>query len=1187
MFVSPAIYWMTQPLRTSFICKYLTAALIFLSLHAGNAFAQCPTLIDGTGNPSANPYWVSCTGGNYTLFLQSQTAIGPFSVDFGDGSPVVTGPGLTPPAFLTHTYLAATDTFIVTLTETSTGCVLTGVVVMEVTPSASIQIPSGNPVYGCAPASFAFINASTNISETTVFSWDFGDGSPVLTFNYTNWQDTIYHTYLPGTVNCNVAVTLTAENYCNAGNPSVNTYQPIQVWDRDDAQITPSATLLCYPDTVVHFDNTTTLNCFALGNNSQRYEFWNFGDYWGLGYDSIVQWQPFNPPIRPGYNIAYPGIGSYTAMLIDSSFCGLDTAVITINIVPPPTAGLAASNDTICQGQSITFTNSSTGGANQYSWNFGDNPAWTNTATTAAQTHTFNTSGTFTVSVAANITGSPIACTDTARVTVFVKPSPFANFTLNSPSVCDSGLVTFTDASSGAVQWNWSFGNSNQSNLQNPPVQLYGSPGVYPVTLTVTSANGCNDAAANNVIIYQSPVPALTPQAICAGQPAAFSDNSSTAPGDPVIAWSWNFGDGSPVTTQASPVHTYNLSGTYNVILTVSTANCSNTDTIPVTVNVLPLAQFMPNATAACTPLNVSFTNTSTGGIGYTWDFGDGSPLTSTQSPNHTFVNNTPIDITYTVSLVVQNSFGCTDTAYQNITVYAAADASFTSNASPGCSPLPANFNNTSTGAASYLWDFGDGSPLSTAQSPSHTFVNTTPFVQNYTVTMTATSANGCTDAATLVITVYPVPNFSISAAPSDTGCTPLPVSFNAPSGGIIYQWDFGDGTTSSAQNPSHTFTNSGTVDSSYQVMLIVTSPFMCSDTAFMNVVVHPIPAAGFSASPLVQTFPSTTVNYLNTSTGATSYLWSFGDNTTSAFPNPPPHSYATWGTYTIIQTVTNQYGCTDTATQSITIIPPVPVASFTISDSSGCAPLTVTFTDASQYATSYLWDFGDGGSSTQPDPTYTFASAGTFLVTLTAVGPGGQNTVTVPVTVYPSPTAFFAVSPSVVSIPNEPVFTFNFSSNSTSYFWDFGDGTTSTMQAPQHVYANEGIYTISLIASNQYGCIDTFTIQSAVEAVAGSDIVFPTAFTPSQDGPNGGYYDPASIDNNVFFAFTEGVSEFNLMIFNRWGELIFESNDVKVGWDGYYRGKLCQQDVYVWKVKAKFLDGTSITKAGDVTLLR
>jgi gliding motility-associated-like protein len=1177
---------MQKTLRAIDLYRLIFAVLVAFIL-PGQANAQCPTLIDGTGNPSSNPYWVSCTGSSFTLFLQSQNSVGPYTVNWGDGSPTASGPGLNPPAFLTHTYAATTDTFIVTFTETSSGCVITGVVVMEVTPSASIQIPSGNPVYGCTPASFAFINASTNVSQTTVFTWNFGDGSPIQTFNYTNWNDTIYHTYLPGTVNCNAAVTLTAENYCNAGNPSVNTYQPIQVWDKDNANITASALLLCYPDTTVHFDNTTTLNCFALGNNSQRYELWNFGDYWGAGHDSIFGWQPFNPPIRPGYTIAYPGIGSYNIMLIDSSYCGLDTAVITVNIVPPPTAGISANPDTICQGQSITFSNLSTGGANQYSWNFGDSPTWTNTGSAAAQTHTYTAPGTYTVSVAANITGGTSSCTDTARVTIFVKPSPQAAFTVNNPSSCDSGTVAFINNSVSAVQWSWSFGNSNTSTLQNPPAQFYSSPGAYPVSLMVTSANGCTNTANATVNVYQSPVPNFAPLAVCAGQATSFSDMSSTAPGDPVISWTWNFGDNTASSNQQAPTHTYAAPGIYNVILTVATAHCSSTDTIPVTVNVLPTAQFNQSTAAACTPVSINFTNTSIGAISYTWNFGDGSAASASPNPSHTFVNNTSTDTIYTVMMIAQNQYGCTDTAYRNITVYAAANAVFSSNAAPGCSPLPVNFSNASTGAANYSWNFGDATPVSAAANPTHLFVNSTPFIQNYTVTLTATSANGCTSTATQTVTVYPVPSFSISATPSDTGCGPLPVSFAAPSGGIIYQWNFGDGSTSSLQNPMHTFTNTGLIDSVYSVQLMVTNAFSCMDTVTLPVTVHPVPAAGFTASPVSQNYPNTTVNVLNTSSGGTGYQWSFGDNSTSTFPNPPAHSYATWGTYTITQVVTNQYGCADTAMQTVTIVAPAPVATFTISDTSGCAPLTVTFTNASLYATSYIWDFGDGGNSTQASPTHPFSTDGTFIVTLTSVGPGGQNIFSVPITVNPKPSAFFAVSPTTVSVPNEPAFFFNFTTNGTTWSWDFGDGGTSSEINPQHTYTTEGSFNVTLISSNQFGCVDTFMMPSAVTAKGGSEIVFPTAFTPNPDGPSGGAYDVTSIDNDVFFPFTEGVTEFHMMIFNRWGELIFESFDVKTGWDGYYRGQICQQDVYVWKVKATFIDGSKITKAGDVTLLR
>jgi gliding motility-associated-like protein len=982
-----------------------------------------------------------------------------------------------------------------------------------------------------------------------------------------------------------VPVTLTAENYCNAGNPSVNIYQPIQVWDKDNANITASSTLLCYPDTTVHFDNATALNCQALGNNAQRYEYWNFGDYWGLGHDSIVGWQPFNPPLRPGYTIAYPGIGSYNVMLIDSSFCGRDTAMVTVNIVPPPTAAFTANNDTICQGQSVTFTNLSTGGGNSWSWNYGG-ATWTTTGS-GPQTHTFNSPGSYTIKLAANITGGTASCTDTASMVIFVKPSPQAVFTVNNPSSCDTGTVSFTNNSVNAIQWSWSFGNSNTSTLQNPPAQFYNAPGIYPVNLTVTSANGCTASTSSTVNIYQSPVPALSPLAVCAGQAAVFSDMSATAPGDPVTAWTWNFGDGSPLSNAQNPSHTYGTAGLYNVNLTVSTAHCSTTGTIQVTVNFLPTPQFNQTATAGCTPLALSFTNTSIGAVSYTWSFGDGSPQVTTPNPNHTFVNSTVSNVNYTVMLIAQNAAGCRDTAFQVITVYPGASASFTSDAAPGCSPLPANFTNASTGAASYSWNFGDATPVSNAVNPSHTFINSTPFIQYYTVTMVASSSNGCTDTSTQVVTVYPVPTFTITAAPSDTGCSPLPVSFSAPSGGVVYQWNFGDGVTSSLQNPSHTFTNPGTADSVYNTQLIITNAFSCSYMVSLPVVVHPNPAAGFTASPASQNYPSTTVSVINTSSGGTSYLWDYGDNSTSTFPSPAPHSYGTWGTYTITQVVTNQYGCTDIATQSIAIVPPTPVASFTVSDTSGCSPLTVTFSNSSQYATSYLWDFGDGGSSTLSAPSHTFVNGGIFTATLTATGPGGQSSTTADVTVHQSPTAFFAVSPASVVIPNEAVTLYNFTTNADTWQWSFGDGGTSSEMNPQHTYTEEGTYDITLIASNQYGCIDTFMIQSAVSAHGGSSIVFPTAFTPDAGGPNGGAYDQNSDNNDVFFPFTEGVSEFNLMIFNRWGELIFESFNVKQGWDGYYRGQLCEQDVYVWKVKAKFVDGTTITKAGDVTLLR
>jgi len=193
-------------------------------------------------------------------------------------------------------------------------------VIMEITPTASIQIPAGALTFGCAPVPYSFINASTNVSPNTTFTWNWGDNSSNEVYGDTNLGDTLYHMYLPGWVPCTAMVTLTAANNCPPS--SSNIFFPLHVWDIDFARITADDTLLCYPDTVVHFDNTSILNCPWIGNTSQRYEYWNFGDYWGLGYDSIIPWQPWSPPIRPGYDIAFPGRGTYTIMMIDSNFCG-------------------------------------------------------------------------------------------------------------------------------------------------------------------------------------------------------------------------------------------------------------------------------------------------------------------------------------------------------------------------------------------------------------------------------------------------------------------------------------------------------------------------------------------------------------------------------------------------------------------------------------------------------------------------------------------------------------------------------------------------------------------------------------------------------------------------------------------------------------------------------------------------
>ncbi|TND07717.1 MAG: CHU large protein [Bacteroidetes bacterium] len=211
--------------------------------------------------------------------------------------------------------------------------------------------------------------------------------------------------------------------------------------------------------------------------------------------------------------------------------------------------------------------------------------------------------------------------------------------------------------------------------------------------------------------------------------------------------------------------------------------------------------------------------------------------------------------------------------------------------------------------------------------------------------------------------------------------------------------------------------------------------------------------------------------------------------------------------------------------------------------------------------------------------------AAGSVIVFYTSTnnGPCPAATDLVQLIIHPVPVAAFTVNQTTVFLPNAPIVITNQSNGASAYEWDFGDGSTTSLVNPQYEYQEVGTYTITLIATNSFGCDDTAT----QEIIATSDIVFPNAFTPNPDGPTGGAYSTGSLDNNIFFPYTAGVDRYHLQIFNRWGELIFESFDLMTGWDGYYRGELCQQDTYVWKANVRFYDGRRYLKVGDVTLLR
>lgn len=263
------------------------------------------------------------------------------------------------------------------------------------------------------------------------------------------------------------------------------------------------------------------------------------------------------------------------------------------------------------------------------------------------------------------------------------------------------------------------------------------------------------------------------------------------------------------------------------------------------------------------------------------------------------------------------------------------------------------------------------------------------------------------------------------------------------------------------------------------------------------------------------------------------------------------------------------------------------PPAFIETSAKEGCAPLRINFRSLASENDSCSWNFGNEGSSAEKNPAWTFNHEGQYKVTLEVSGEGGKSVTSVMITVYPRPTARFEKSDDNSIQDGESISLRNYSEGAEKYIWSFGDGTISDLFEPRHKYDKAGNYDIRLVAVSPEGCADTVTKRNLFSS-PGYHITFPNAFTPNLTGPSGGYYSRTSDESSrIFHPVHNGVSEFHLTIFSKRGMLVFESHDINYGWDGYYKGQLCDPGVYVWKVRGKFINNTEFNKMGDVTLLK
>jgi gliding motility-associated-like protein len=555
-----------------------------------------------------------------------------------------------------------------------------------------------------------------------------------------------------------------------------------------------------------------------------------------------------------------------------------------------------------------------------YFWDFGDGTKISDSV--PDMVHFFQTAGHYSVTL---IVKNKLGCSDTLTKNLFIEvDGPTAKFGTLQPGTCINNSLTFIDSSSTdgthtLTQWTWDYGDGTIETVTSPPFQhTYNAAGTYSVSLVVVDNKGCSDkiVKTNSVIISKPLASFSSPDTLtCSGKPIQFNDLSA----GPGLTYLWKFGD-STTSNDANPLHQYTSQGIYTVGLTVTdkfgcTASAEKLNYINVSN---PKAGFlMSDSISTCPPLVVTFTNTSKNSIDYTWDFGDGT-TSLLKDPTHFY--STPG--TFRASLRITGPGGCIDEISKNIVVKGPS-GSFTYTNITGCNPLQTNFKGTTTRNISFVWDFNDGTTVTTKDSLiNHTYTNP----GNYLPKMILVDVNGC---RVPIIGIDTIRVFGINAAfdiSQRTLCDSGSVQFTGKSitNDLVtsYLWDFGDGTSSSVKDPTHTFSTTG----SFITKLVVKTSSGCTDTASLStpvkIIASPKIGIGGGNSSCIPATLNFTGQVLAPDTSILTWKWDMANGNMYTQKDPPTQQYTIANTYTIKATATNSTGCSNTATKVIEAYP-------------------------------------------------------------------------------------------------------------------------------------------------------------------------------------------------------------------------------------------------------------------------
>jgi gliding motility-associated-like protein len=734
--------------------------------------------------------------------------------------------------------------------------------------------------------------------------------------------------------------------------------------------------------------------------------------------------------------------------------------------------------------------------------------------------------GTYTVTV----TGSN-GCTSTASITLTSnQTAPTAVITNNTGSTtlhCNQTQINVT--ASGGVSYQWSNGLGT-----NPTVNLT-SAGTY--TVTVTDANGCTDTETISITQASTPTVSVNPPInICSGSSGVLTAVGSTAGG----TYSWTCSNATTSSISISP----STNGICQVIY-YDIYNCpSNTATTTYTVIQTPLVNVSGTSTICSGNTATVTAVASLPGGTYSWTPTAPPTATISVTPSQT----TTYNVTYTLN-------GCSSTSVGH-TVNVNQTPIVTSNNVGMCNGETAILTASSNiPGGTYSWN--------TIPVQSTASISVQPIVTS-TYTVTYTAPNNCPGTSTSVVTVTDIPTVQLDDITICEGQSGLLTAVPSVAGGTFTWTPGGPGGAELSVSPDQS--------TQYSVIYTLNNCPSPADNAMVTVINTPSVVASDQTICLGQ---SATLTAIGSPSGGT-YQWSTTETSSSILVDPASNTE---------YDVTYFYNGCPSALETVSVfVESIPTVTFDVNATEGCLPLTVNFTNTTPNSANCTWNI-NGASFVNCGPmSYTFQEAGCFDISLTTDSPNGcTNTITMDelICAYPNPIADFNLSTNTIFDGNNTIGIQNTSSGGIEYIWNYGDETSDTLYSPEsHTYGGtlQSSYLISLIAISEQGCIDS---TSQLITVSDDVVMFaPNTFIPDGDGLNDSWMPVFSSGFNI--------ENYELMIFNRWGQVVFETKDYLQGWDGKFSGIFVQDGVYSFKIKFRLSsDKINQIHVGHINLLR